>query len=467
MTSRIIISALTLSCFLPFIQASEWKDTAKQRINQGDFSHAREILLNLPDSIKHTHFFEIDSLNAMMARISRDFSLSRKDGINAIHKKAPNATEEQINEWIKNKYIETLNIDGEELWFRKAVRNLYLLNPELKSYKEENIDDVIEMIQTNLKATPDDNGIRNWNLAKIRCTFTVNADSVPAGEKIRVWLPLPVETARQRNVKITSSSSHVIQSKSSVHNTAYMEQIAVKGKPSIFTLEVQYEVAAQYFDKKDILKNLKPYDTKSENYIKYTTSQAPHIILSDDMRTLALKIIGKENNPVKQAALIYDWISDNYPWAGARDYSTIPNIPEYVIENRHGDCGQVSLLYITLTRSLGIPSRWESGLMIHPWDLNYHDWCETYFEGTGWVPTDISFGRTKKPLKRKYFLTGTDQYRYASNTGFSGVMSPPKQFVRTETVDCQAGEAEWNGGNIEANAWKSDYELLEFSKLNK
>ena len=35
--------------------------------------------------------------------------------------------------------------------------------------------------------------------------------------------------------------------------------------------------------------------------------------------------------------------------------STIENIPEYVLDNRHGDCGQVSLLFITLCRISGIP----------------------------------------------------------------------------------------------------------------
>ena len=48
-------------------------------------------------------------------------------------------------------------------------------------------------------------------------------------------------------------------------------------------------------------------------------------------------------------------IRDSFPWASAREYSTIENIPEYELDNHKGDCGQVSLLFITLCRISGIP----------------------------------------------------------------------------------------------------------------
>ena len=53
------------------------------------------------------------------------------------------------------------------------------------------------------------------------------------------------------------------------------------------------------------------------------------------------------------------------------EYSTIENIPEYVLDNHKGDCGQVSLLFITLCRISGIPAHFQSGFMMHPkaWNL--------------------------------------------------------------------------------------------------
>ena len=77
-------------------------------------------------------------------------------------------------------------------------------------------------------------------------------------------------------------------------------------------------------------------------------------------------------------------------------YSTIENIPEYVLDNHHGDCGQVSLLFITLCRCSGIPAHFQSGFMMHPGAWNLHDWAEIYLEGIGWVPVDQSFGISAK-----------------------------------------------------------------------
>ena len=113
--------------------------------------------------------------------------------------------------------------------------------------------------------------------------------------------------------------------------------------------------------------------------------------------------------------MVYNWISRAFPWAGAREYSTLANIPQYVLDNGHGDCGQVGLLYITLVRSLGIPARWESGWVINPGDEGWHDWAETYYEGVGWVPTDPSFGRgTMDTPLENYYTTGIDGARQAA-----------------------------------------------------
>ena len=162
--------------------------------------------------------------------------------------------------------------------------------------------------------------------------------------------------------------------------------------------------------------------------------------------------------------MVYDYIIQNYLWAGAREYSTIECIPEYVVTERHGDCGQVSLLYISLMRSLGIPARWESGWMLHPGEKNYHDWAEVYFEGVGWVPVDVSFGRysnSSDPAVQRFYSTGMDAHRFASNRGVCGELYPAKRFVRSETVDFQPGEVECSRGNLFYPAWNQNFEIIE------
>jgi transglutaminase-like putative cysteine protease len=175
------------------------------------------------------------------------------------------------------------------------------------------------------------------------------------------------------------------------------------------------------------------------------------------------EVVGDEHNPYIKVKKIYEWIDTNFPWASAREYSTISNIPEYVLANRHGDCGQVSLLFITMARAAGIPAKWQSGWMMHPGNKNLHDWAEVYFEGIGWVPVDQSFGRVfgnEGNDETYYFFTkGLDPYRLIVNQDISGPFFPAKIYPRSETVDFQRGEVEWRGGNLYFDRWRYNMQI--------
>ena len=88
---------------------------------------------------------------------------------------------------------------------------------------------------------------------------------------------------------------------------------------------------------------------------EYTAERETHIRFTPRIKELAANLTVGETNPLLKAQRIFRWINDHFPWASAREYSTIENIPEYGADNRHGDCGQVSLLFITLCRCSGIP----------------------------------------------------------------------------------------------------------------
>jgi hypothetical protein len=158
----------------------------------------------------------------------------------------------------------------------------------------------------------------------------------------------------------------------------------------------------------------------------------------------------------EQTKKLFVWLRTNYPWASAREYSTIDHISDYVIANKHGDCGQLSLLFITLCRYNGIPARWQSGFMLYPNGKNLHDWAEIYFEGIGWIPVDSSFGLQawgKNDDERLFFFGGQDAYHLTINNDFGRPLSPEKMHLRSETVDFQRGEVEWRGGNLYFDQW--------------
>ena len=450
-----------LNCF------AEVPETVRTMMSCGEFAAASEALEKCTEATE----FEKDSINEIMDRIRSDFRIPYAEGVKAIQEKFPFVTTGQIERWIGNKYIETKIIDGKEYMFRKTVSNLDRLVPELSADKSA------EQLQTSSEymrfASDAINGEESGKVkkyrAKVRVTMTLHDGVVPLGTVVRAWGPFPVENGRQNNIKLLSSSDNVTYSSNSLHNTVYMEKCAEAGKPTVFEYELSYDVVSKYYSPDYILKNKKPYDKNSEVYRKYTSDELPQFIIDDEMRSLALGIVGNETDPLRQASLVYDWIDAYFPWAGAREYSTIGNLARYVLDRGYGDCGQVSSLYITLLRALGIPARWESGWMVQPGNVGMHDWAEVYYEGIGWVPVDMSFGilRTAADKKaRNFYKTGIDVYRFASNKGVGGKLSPEKKFVRSETVDFQLGEMEYDGGNFfYYRDWTPDFELISFEEL--
>lgn len=456
-----------------YAQNKDFRAQAGELILKGEFKKTEKLLNGLPKKTKTENRFTIDSIQQTMYRIRKDFSLSPTEGRAQIEKRMGHAvSNEKIDYWKRKRYIEADTIDGKEMWFRRGVGNFFLLNNE--DFKSEN---AAEKKSTNnyyakfyneaMNCPADYNNLRNPHKWQLTFNLKVNANAIPDGDTLRVWLPFPMETTRQTNVKFLKSSAPIKVSQGTFHTTAYMEGVAHKDQPTNFSITYSFVSHEQHFTRADIMSSLKPYDTSSELYKQYTAEEYPHIIKTEKLKKLAHTIVGEEKNPVLQASMIYDWIATNFPWAGAREYSTIPNIPEYVVENSHGDCGQVALLYITLVRCLGIPARWESGFMLHPGAENYHDWAETYFEGTGWVATDPSFGRsTTGESLADYYKTGIDLYRFVVNKGVNGSFDPKKNYIRSETVDNQAGEVEWKNGNLEYKDWTSDLHVDSCIKID-
>lgn len=424
---------------------------------------------------EHPAWFETDSAAAIAARTAADFSLSKDEILEAIKQRHPDITEAMLDTFLAGHYIEAMTIDGVRRFHRKSPNNLDLLNPEYSKATNGNgdlaarnrysyVDSVLEYYKGN-------NPLGLSHRVKYRFSIDVPGHEIYSGDTLKVWMPLPLtnpEGGRQRDLRIISASpaEYILSDNRSVHNTIFFTAPAPQpGDTAHFEYVGEYIVSGAYYSEDAIIKAIRPYDKSSDTYRQYTSFEKPHIIRLD---SLAHEITGDETNPFRQSELIYDWIDTNFPWAGAREYSTIPCIPQYVLTERHGDCGQVSLLYISLMRSLGVPARWESGWMLHPGETNLHDWAEVYFEGIGWVPVDMSFGRyngADKPEITNFYSHGIDAHRFATNKGVCGDLFPPKKFVRSETVDFQLGEVETTRGNLFYPAWDINFDLISITPI--
>src|SRR5690606_14857583 len=190
------------------------------------------------------------------------------------------------------------------------------------------------------------------------------------------------------------------------------------------------------------------------------SERAPHVRFTDAMRLFSAQVVGDETNPYRIARKLFDAV-DRIPWAGAREYSTLSNIGDYALKAGHADCGQQTLLLITLLRMNGIPARWQSGWIFSDTAYNnMHDWGWMYLAPYGWVPMDVTFGRLPGAEAgiAGFYLGGFDAYRIAFNDDYSRPLVPAKHHFRSETVDLQRGEAEWRGGNLYFDQWSYDFE---------
>lgn len=411
------------------------------------------------------------------ARIALDFSRDRDWIVDYLKPYYPDLTDEQMAAWEESKALECRMIDGQKKYFRNAGRNLFRIDPEARKVFEavngvtRDVEDVYlddynrEVIAT-VRSTGE-NLVKPVNFV-IKYELTVKPDQVPAGETVRAWMPYPREDQNSiTEVQLLSASEpgYIIAPDDVEHKSIYMEKKAEAGKPTVFSYTFSFTGFNEWYDfqPEDCL----PYDTHSELYKTYTSQRKTHIVFTDRIKALADSLTAGIDNPYLKVKSIYGWIVKTYPWASAREYSTLENIPMYVLENRHGDCGQVGLLLVTLCRCAGVPARWQSGWMLHPGAVNLHDWSEVYYEGIGWVPTDVSFGRGRDGVsdieEEFYFYTkGLDAYRLICNSDYSGQFYPAKKFIRSETVDFQRGEVEWDGGNLYFNQWSGWIEEIEY-----
>jgi len=448
-------------------------------IEKGNFTKAiskiNEILLqgNLPEVEKYDLGFEKDRLE----RVKLDFRKSKEDIVKYLQKYYPNLTEAMMDAWEKEKVLELKIIDGEKKYFKNAGPNLFRISEKEKQQKikidgvqPDKLDEFLAIhVPAIVNKTTENSRLSNPVKMKLKYSLTVEKNAVPDGEVIRCWLPYPREShSRQTDVKLISTqpANYLVAPKEQMQRTLYLEKKAEKDKPTVFNMELSYTAFAEWFNIDE--NKLKEYDKNSELYKEFTKEVAPHILFSENIKKLSDKILQGEKNPYRKAKKVFEWISHNIPWASALEYSTLLSIPEYCLENKHGDCGIKSLLFMTMMRYNGIPAKWQSGWMLHPVEINLHDWCEIYFEGIGWVPVDQSFGiQDSKDEKVKYFYSnGIDSYRLIVNDDYSKPLYPAKIFPRSETVDFQRGEVEWRGGNIYFNKW--DYNMdVEYQTENE
>jgi transglutaminase-like putative cysteine protease len=116
---------------------------------------------------------------------------------------------------------------------------------------------------------------------------------------------------------------------------------------------------------------------------------------------LAVRIAGNDRDPRVVAERLARWVHDSL---GKVATVTVPSAVQ-VLRARRGDAAEHTQLFTALARSVGIPTRIATGLLLVDGTFHYHAWPEVRLRD--WVAVDPTFGQFPADAARLRFVRGS------------------------------------------------------------
>lgn len=380
----------------------------------------------------------------LIKRLDSHYTLSREAALAMLQAEVPDATKAEFDALEREGWLDFLYLQGEKVYFKRAVKTLLTAHPGIMARAGKKpgprplLDDVIARMKREGYA-----GLRIQMHASLR----VKDEAFIPGETYRVYLPIPLEQAQQRSVRILSLSPQAqrVDDAQAGQRTVFFEKTLETNET--FEVTYEYENVVRYIDLANPpLPGNVLYSNCPPPCADDLSEQLPHIAFTPYLRALHAEIAGGETDPLKLARRFYDFITTRVNYSFMRPYFLIESGAEFTAVNLRGDCGLQALLFITLCRLSGIPARWQSSLSAQPDDVGSHDWAQFYIEPYGWLFADCSVGGSAYragALERWNFYFGNlDPYRMVANCRYMTQFSPAMQHARVDPYDSQEGECE-------------------------
>ena len=138
-----------------------------------------------------------------------------------------------------------------------------------------------------------------------------------------------------------------------------------------------------------------PIENLDGEYIKYSVPTENIDSSDEDIIKKASEIVEGEDDLFIAVNKIASWVETNVEYSLNTLTADVSQPASWVLKNKYGVCDELTSLFISMVRSLGIPARFVSGVAYTNWnelnDWGAHAWAEVYFPGYGWVPFDITY----------------------------------------------------------------------------
>jgi hypothetical protein len=384
-------------------------------------------------------------------KLAIEFSLTFEEAKDIIVKHYPELkNDEEVRRFIVDRDIQRRTVDGVEMYFGEFEHNLFTRDPELVEREPEwSATNALLVkyllgeygpLQTpfaNFK--PDFSPYFNPKDYLVEYTVNTERSLLPEKGSLKIWFPLPLQTAAQENIYILEITPEeaVVGVPRIDGDIAYVlleldlsdleEDLDISVKFTFRHYQQQFDIDPE---------KVGNYDTESSLYRDYTKSEGS-IYFDERFEQLARSIVGEETNPYLQAKKIYYYVVENILYSYMAHVTIgAEGIPEsvYSFEHGYGDCGTQSIIFSALCRSIGIPARAPGGFQIFTGQLGSHFWAEFYLPNYGWVPVDTSAGQIAT-----YSVGITEEERRDFIDYFFGNQDPLR-FVVQNSVDFMPDE---------------------------
>lgn len=163
----------------------------------------------------------------------------------------------------------------------------------------------------------------------------------------------------------------------------------ISPKPGAFEISVDSKITTQ----NAMVTVDKKIDFPLKNVETFYTQPTEFIDITDEIRAKAGEIANGENDLYVVSFKIADWIQENVKYDLTTLTAEVVQKSSWVLQNREGVCDELTNLFISMMRSLGVPARYVSGIAYTNVGYKFgpHAWAEVYFPDKGWVPFDITY----------------------------------------------------------------------------
>lgn len=257
----------------------------------------------------------------------------------------------------------------------------------------------------------------------IQVTADISHITAAINSSLTLHIPRPITMSSQPTVEMTECTPTPLLDnyRNTVIHQIEFKELHDDGQKFTQNFMAQvYEISCKIEQEK-----VRPFtDKESTLYIENT--KATQFIPADaeEIKTLGSSIIKKQRNPYMQANLVYNYILENFSLLQSTSVGDF-NL-QNVLESKQADAYDMALLYTSILRSIGIPAKMMSGVLVDAeLKSRNHWWNEFYIENFGWIPVDLalSAGLSYTPFqsiedKNTYYFGNLDSQHIAFSSNW-------------------------------------------------